>query len=238
MIKTQKVEYGDTHQTYEGVIAYEESTTKQPVIMIAHAYGGQSAFEENKAIELAQLGYIGFAIDVYGKGKRAKSPDEAQQLMDTLNSDRALLLERMKASLTQARKFEFGNETKIGAIGFCFGGKFVLDLARSGASLKGAVSFHGLYDAPNFNNDQKIVTPLLILHGWNDPLATPSDTVALANELTHKNADWEINAYGHTGHAFTNPNAKSPEKGLVYSQNVSDKAWARMISFFQKAFKE
>ncbi|MEP2670146.1 MAG: dienelactone hydrolase family protein [Cyclobacteriaceae bacterium] len=238
MIQTRKVAYSDSTQKYEGVVAYQESATPQPVIMIAHAYGGQSAFEENKALTLAQLGYVGFAIDVYGKGKRAKSPDEAQQLMDTLNSDRALLLERMKTSLAQARNFEFGDETKIGAIGFCFGGKCVLDLARSGASLKGAVSFHGLYDAPSFNTNQKIVTPLLILHGWDDPLAPPADMVAIANELTKKGADWEINAYGHTGHAFTNPNAKFPEKGLVYNQDVSDKAWARMKSFFQKAFEQ
>jgi len=238
MIQTQKVAYSDSTQTYEGVVAYQESATPKPVIMIAHAYGGQSAFEENKALALAQLGYVGFAIDVYGKGKRAKSPDEAQQLMDTLNSDRALLLERMKTSLAQARNFEFGDETKIGAIGFCFGGKCVLDLARSGAALKGALSFHGLYDAPSFNTNQKIVTPLLILHGWDDPLAPPADMVSIANELTEKGADWEIDAYGHTGHAFTNPNAKFPEKGLVYNQDVSDKAWTRMKSFFQKAFEE
>lgn len=234
MIQTQKVAYSDSTQTYEGVVAYQESTTPQPVIMIAHAYGGQSAFEENKALALAQLGYVGFAIDVYGKGKRAKSPDEAQQLMDTLNSDRALLLERMKTSLAQARNFEFGDETKVGAIGFCFGGKCVLDLARSGAPLSGIVSFHGLYDAPGFNQDQKITTPLLILHGWNDPLATPDATVALANELSDKGAYWEINVYSNTGHAFTNPNAKFPEKGLVYNEEVSDKPWMRMTSFLKK----
>jgi dienelactone hydrolase len=238
MIQTHKVTYSDSTHTYEGVVAYEETSEKRPVVMIAHAFGGQSKFEESKAIELANLGYIGFAIDLYGKGKRATSPDEAQQLMDVLNSDRSLLLERMKTSLTQAKKFEFAEETKVGAIGFCFGGKCVLDLARSGASLSGIVSFHGLYDAPGFNQDQKITTPLLILHGWNDPLATPDATVALANELSDKGADWEINAYGNTGHAFTNPNAKFPEKGLVYNEEVSDKAWMRMTSFFKKAFDD
>lgn len=236
-IKTEKLEYQDSYNTYEGVVAYDqEITTKRPLVMIAHAFGGQSKFEENKAIELAKLGYIGFAIDIYGKGIRAKSPEEAQQLMDVLNSDRKLLRARMKASLECARNFLLADETKIGAIGFCFGGKCVLDLARSGEKISGIVTFHGIFDAPKFDQDKKILSPLLILHGWDDPLALPRDTISLANELTRKDADWEINAYGNTTHAFTNPNAKFPEKGLVYNQRSNDKAWSRMKIFFENNF--
>lgn len=238
MIKIEKIQYSDSQNTYEGVIAYNKNlTTKIPVVLIAHAFGGQSNFEENKAIELAKLGYLGFAIDVYGKGKRAKNPEEAQELMNLLNSNRKLLLERMELCLEQVRMFNFADVTKIGAIGFCFGGKCVLDLARSGEKLNGIVSFHGLYDSPKFNKETKITTPILILHGWDDPLALPNDTITLANELTSKNADWEINAYGKTGHAFTNPNAKFPEKGLIYNKGSNDKAWKRMIAFFDNVFK-
>ncbi|WP_109831434.1 dienelactone hydrolase family protein [Reichenbachiella versicolor] len=238
MISTEVISYEDSQNAYEGFIAYNtEIKAKAPIILIAHAFGGQSKFEERKAIELAQLGYIGFAIDIYGKGKRARDSEEAQELMDSLNSDRKLLLERMKVSLECAKKIKLADIHRIGAIGFCFGGKCVLDLARSGEKLNGIVSFHGLYDTPAFNQDTKITTPVLVLHGWDDPLASPNETIALANELTSKDANWEINAYGKTGHAFTNPNAKFPDKGLMYSKSANDRAWKRMMTFFEDAFK-
>jgi len=237
MIITEQVEYNDSQNTFEGVVAYRKDTNADtPVVLIAHAYSGQSDFEKNKAIELAKLGYIGFAIDLYGKGKRAKTPAQAQELMDHLNSNRTLLLQRMQLSLEQAKKLKFADKTKLGAIGYCFGGKCVLDLARSGEKLKGLVSFHGLYDAPRHNMKTKIKSPILVMHGWNDPLAPPDDVVKLAKELTSKEADWEMTAYGNTGHAFTNPMANSPENGLMYNQNASNKAWNRMKLFFADAF--
>jgi dienelactone hydrolase len=239
MIVTKKIEYKDSDLHYEGVLAFNrEPKIKLPVVMIAHAFGGQSKFEENKAIELAKLGYVGFAIDIYGKGIRAKSPEEAQQLMNKLNSDRGLLLSRMKTSLKVAKSIDIGDENKIGAIGFCFGGKCVLDLARSGEKLNGIVTFHGVYDSPKETQEFKIVTPILVLHGWDDPLAKPSDVLELTQELTNKSADWELNAYGHTGHAFTNPIANSPKKGLLYNQEADKKSWNRMKEFFSNNFKE
>lgn len=239
MIITKKIEYEDNDLTYEGVLAFDESSkTKLPIVMIAHAFGGQSKFEENKAIELAKLGYVGFAIDIYGKGVRAKSPEDAQQLMDKLNSDRNLLLERMKTSLKTAKSIDIADKSKIGGIGFCFGGKCVLDLARSGEKLNGIVSFHGVYDSPKRTEENKIETPILILHGWDDPLAKPNDVLELAQELTNKNAEWELNAYGHTGHAFTNPNARFPEKGLLYNKVSDKKSWNRMVEFFKNKFDE
>jgi dienelactone hydrolase len=238
MIITKKIEYQDSEMSYEGVIAFDnEYDGKRPVIMIAHAYGGQSKFEENKAVELAKLGYVGFAIDLYGKGIRAKTPEEAQQLMDQLNADRNLLLQRIKSALKVTKSIAVADESKIGAIGFCFGGKCVLDLARSGEKLSGIVSFHGVYDAPKDIQKNKITTPILVLHGWDDPLATPLEVIELTKELTTNNADWELNAYGHTGHAFTNPMANSPEKGLFYSKEADRKSWNRMTAFFSTKFK-
>ncbi len=237
MINTKKIKYQDSELTFQGVIAYnDEIERKLPAIMIAHAFGGQSKFEENKAIEIAKLGYIGFAIDIYGKGIRAKSPNEAQNLMDKLNSNRSLLLSRMKTSLEVCKSLKFVDSSKIGAIGYCFGGKCVLDLARSGEKIKGIVSFHGVYDSPKSQKENKIETPILILHGWDDPLAKPNDVIELTRELTNKDADWELNAYGHTGHAFTNPNAKFPEKGLFYHEAADRKSWNRMKTFFKAEF--
>lgn len=237
MIKTKKIEYQDSEKTFEGVVAYDdEIESKVPIVMIAHAYGGQSKFEEDKAIELAKLGYVGFAIDVYGKGVRARSPEEAQEFMDTLNADRNLLVDRMKTSLRVAKSIDVGDESNIGAIGFCFGGKCVLDLVRSGEKIKGIVSFHGVFDAPKPKKDNKIETPILILHGWDDPLAKPNDVIELTQELTNNEAEWELIAYGHTGHAFTNPIANFPEKGLLYNKEADRKSWNRMKAFFKEVF--
>lgn len=239
MITTEKVEYQDSELSYEGMLAYNaKNEEKVPVIMIAHAYGGQSKFEENIAIEIAKLGYIGFAIDIYGKGIRAKSPDEALQLMGTLNSNRSLLLDRMKTSLNVCKSLKLVDKKNIGAIGYCFGGKCVLDLARSGEKIKGVVSFHGVYDAPKFQKNNTIETPVLVLHGWDDPLAKPNNVIELTQELTKKEADWELNAYGHTGHSFTNPNANAPERGMFYQQEADRKSWNRMVAFFKNKFKK
>lgn len=231
MIVTKKIEYQDATSTFEGVVAYEEGiNTQRPVIMIAPTFKGQTAFEEKKAIEFAKLGYIGFAIDTYGKGIRGNTTEEAFALMRNLDSDRALLLSRMKTSLKAAKSIEHAAIDKIGAIGFCFGGKSVLDLARSGERLSGIVSFHGVYDPPKENPPVKITTPVLVLHGWGDPLAPPTAVVALAKELTEREADWEFNVYGHTGHAFTNPTANAP--GMAYNEKVDQQSWKRMTDFF------
>ncbi|MFN4150312.1 MAG: dienelactone hydrolase family protein [Candidatus Sericytochromatia bacterium] len=237
MIKTQLINYSDSKNTFEGVIAYDDDLQgKRPVILVSHTFNGQSKFEEDKAIELAKMGYLGFAIDLYGKGKRGTVPEESQKLMDELNNDRKLLLERIQLALKTAKELELADINNIGAIGFCFGGKCVLDLARSGEELKGIVTFHGIYDKPNIEHNKKIKASILVLHGWNDPLAKPDSTVELASELTNLGAEWEINAYGNTGHAFTNPKAQFPERGMFYVPKVNGKAWNRMRSFFQEIF--
>lgn len=240
MIKTEVINYSDEQNNiFEGVIAYDtEIKGKRPIVLVTHTFNGQSKFEEEKAIELAKMGYVGFAIDLYGKGRRGSIPEESQKLMDELNGNRPLLLERMKTSLKKAKEIEIADINKIGAIGFCFGGKCVLDLARSGENLKGIVTFHGIYDKPNIEHNKKIKASVLILHGWDDPLAKPESTVELAKELTDLEAEWEINAYGHTGHSFTNPKAQFRDRGMFYVPKVSNKAWNRMKSFFYDVFSD
>lgn len=237
MIQTKTISYSDPDTEYEGFLAFDDSLKgKKPVVLIAHTFRGLSSFEEEKAIALAQLGYMGFAIDVYGKGKRAKNPEEAGQFMAALNDNRPLLLQRMKRSLQQGMTHKGADPEKVGAIGFCFGGKCVLDLVRSGIALSGAVTFHGVYDAPGIHENTPIKTPTLILHGWEDPLAPPQAMHALAEELNRKGALWEMNIYGQTGHAFTNPNANARQEGLFYQADASRKSWSRMQSFFKESF--
>jgi len=238
MIKTRTIEYSDDQLTYEGVVAYDESSReRRPIVMVIHTYKGQGDFENEKAIMLAQMGYVGFAIDVYGKGVRASNPDEAMELMGALNDDRSELLRRLNTSLNTARSWDqMADTSRIGAIGFCFGGKCVLDIARSGEKLSGGVSFHGIFDQPDINQDTPIKTPLLVLHGWDDPLAKPEDVVALSEELKKKGAEWELIAYGNTGHAFTNPLANSPDGGMKYSPYADKNSWKRMGDFLEEMF--
>jgi dienelactone hydrolase len=240
MIKTEIIVYKEpgSNDTFEGAISWDDKLIgKRPGVLVAHAFGGQSQFDTDKTIGLAKLGYVGFAIDMYGKGRRANSPDEADELMGELNNNRTLLLNRILLSLTTLQEYKQVDKTKIGAIGFCFGGKCVLDLARSGANVKGVVSYHGVYDKPKIEYSKPIQSSVLILHGWDDPLGTPEQTVELARELTEREADWQIHAYGHTGHAFTNPKAQLPEKGIFYQESATNRAWIAMTNFFEELFK-
>lgn len=237
MIEVKKHEYSNAEGTFEGVLAWDsEIQGKRPVVLVVHNYTGLFEFDENKAMELAKLGYLGFAIDMYGKGRRGSTPDEAQALMDELNVDRGLLLERIELALKTAKDLELADETNVGGIGFCFGGKCLLDLARSGADINGIVTFHGVYDKPGIDHNKTIVPSILICHGWEDPLATPHQTVELANELTELKADWTINAYGHAAHAFTNPRANLPAEGKFFHEKSNIRSWKSMINFFEEVF--
>lgn len=237
MIQIQKHQYADDTQAYQGVIAYDDSWQgKRPVVLVAHAWMGQSQFEEDKAVALAQLGYLAFAIDVYGQGKRAKNTAEAETLMQAALADRQVLLNRLLLALNTIQQHELANANAIGAIGFCFGGKCVLDLARAGIAIKGVVSFHGIFDKPNLAHQGNIKAKVLVLHGWEDPMAPPEAMVALGQELSQRNAVWEIVAFGHTSHAFTNPQAKAPEQGMHFNPLANNRSWQRMTHFFQEVF--
>lgn len=237
MIKSEKLIYYIDQLPFEGVISWDDEwLDPKPGIMIAPTFRGQTDFEVQKSRALAKLGYISFAIDLYGQGRRASTSEEANALMGELNSNRQLLKERITKTLTEFRKHPRVDIAHIGAIGFCFGGKCVLDLARSGADVKGVVSFHGIYDSPSIQYSSDIHASILVLHGWDDPLARPQALTALAGEMTNRNADWQIIAFGHTGHAFTNPNVHDREGGMFYQEKSNRRAWLAMENFFKELF--
>jgi dienelactone hydrolase len=237
MIITETIIYGDSEQTFQGTICFDdEILTPKPGILVAPTIRGHTNFEVEKAVELAKLGYVGFAIDMYGKETRTEVPEENRTLMNELNADRALLLQRILSALDVLKNHSQVNKTKLGGIGFCFGGKCVLDLVRSGAGIKGVATFHGVYDKPPISNDSPIKSSVLVLHGWEDPLGTPSQLIELAEELTEKKADWQILSFGNTGHSFTNPAANSPEQGLIFNKLSNERAWLAMKNFFEEIF--
>lgn len=237
MIKKETLEYGSAGKKFIGKICFDdEITTPKPGVLVAHTIRGCTDFEVEKAVELAKLGYVGLAIDMYGDGRNSENSDEARPWMNELNDDRQLLLTRIVLAFETLKNHEQVDKEKTGAIGFCFGGKCVLDLARSGVEIDGVVSFHGVYDKPSIVYDTPIKSSVLVLHGWEDPLNPPLQTVELAEELTLREADWQILSFGQTGHAFTNPKANSPEQGLAYNKLSNERAWSAMKYFFEEMF--
>lgn len=169
-IQTRTIEYLDHDILLEAYMAYEDTgSDRRPGVLVSHAWAGRSEFEENKAERLAELGYVGFALDLYGKGVQGSNPQQNEALMQPLLDDRSALQQRMQLALEVLKKQKEVDGNRTAAMGFCFGGLCVLDLARSGVELGGAASFHGLLGAPGNTTDNKIKAKILIMHGWGRP---------------------------------------------------------------------
>ena len=236
-VATRPVEYSYEGKTFEGLLAADNSKSgKRPGIMVAHAWGGRGAVEEDFAERLARLGYVGFAADLYGKGVRGTTTEECQALMNPLAADRPGLQDRLLNCIDVLKEQPEVDASKIAAIGFCFGGLCVLDIARTGADIRGVASFHGIFAAPGNTQGNQIKAKVIAFHGYDDPMAKPDDMVALGNELTEAQADWQIHAYGGTMHAFTNPQANDPGFGTVYSKKATDRSWASLKLFLAECF--
>ncbi len=236
-IQTRLIEYQHDNLTLEGFLAWDDSHAgPRPAVAISHAWAGRTEFEEAKAIALAKQGYVGFAIDLYGKGVRGNSTEENSALMTPLLQDRPRLQQRMLRAVTVLREQRQVDPLKVAAIGFCFGGLCVLDLARAGSDVAGVASFHGLFLAPGNTAGNKITARVLCLHGYDDPMVQPPAMLELASELTAAGADWQIHAYGNTVHAFTNPQANDPGMGAMYSEAADRRSWAALQNFLGELF--
>ena len=236
-IKTRNIEYEHDGTLLEGLLAWDDTIDgPRPGVLVSHAWAGRSPFEDAKAEALAELGYCGFALDLYGKGVRGNSVEENSALMQPLLDDRPRLQARMQTALAVLREQPEVDPASVGAIGFCFGGLCVLDLARIGADIAGVVSFHGLFGAPDNTAGTAITARVLALHGWDDPMATPDQVLALADELTAAGADWQVHAYGNTKHAFTNPEANDQDLGTVYDAGADRRSWVALQAFLTELF--
>ena len=236
-IQAIELEYRDGDTVLEAHVAWDASNSDpRPGVLVSHAWGGRSEFEDRKAEQLAELGYVGFALDLYGKDVRGSTPEENAALMQPFLDDRALLCRRMQLALEQLRGRKDVERARTAAIGFCFGGLCVLDLARSGADVRGVASFHGLLGAPEGDQSEAINAKVLVMHGWQDPLATPEQVLAFSEEMTRRSADWQLHAYGTAMHAFTNPNASDPDNGMMYDKVAEHRSWDAMQLFLGESF--
>lgn len=236
-MREQLIDYREAETELEGFFCFDESRPGPlPAVLISHAWGGRDDFVADKARQLARLGYAGFALDVYGKGRRGSSREENARLIEPFMQDRSLLVRRMQAALGAVRDLPQVDERRIAAMGFCFGGLCVLDLARSGADIRGVVSFHGLLK-PSGLPPRRIAAKVLVLHGHDDPMAPVDDVVALEQELTEAGADWQLHAYGGTMHAFTNPAASDPDFGTVYQAAADRRSWTALLNFLEEVLR-
>lgn len=238
-IKTSRMEYRDGDTVLEGYLAYDGAVSgKQPGILVVHDWMGISAETRRRCDMLAGLGYVAFAADVYGKGVRPKNPQEAGAQAMKYKGDRALFRRRLNAALDQLRKNPRVDPARLAAIGFCFGGTGVLELARSGADVRGVVSFHGGLDSLHPEDAKAIKARVLVLHGADDPTMSAADVAAFQDEMRKAGVDWEMVYYGGAVHAFTNPGAGSDNsRGVAYNARADKRSWQAMRDFFDDLFK-
>lgn len=221
----------------KGFLAYDKAKDSQrPAVIIVHDWSGRNDFACQKAQQIAHMGYLGFALDMYGQGRTGNSNDEKTALMNPLATNRSLLRDRIRAAYDTVRSIPEVDTHRIAVIGFCFGGLCALDLARSGADLKGVISFHGLLGRAENLPSHPIKAKVLALHGYNDPMVKPEQVHAFCQEMTDAKVDWQVHMYGHVQHAFTNPQAHDLSLGLVYHSIAAQRAWQAMCAFLQEIF--
>lgn len=210
---------------------------KRPAVLVVHDWSGRDENNCNKAKALAELGYLGFAVDMYGGGRLGETKAEKRALMAPLMRDRAALLKRILAAVRAVKNLPEVDAERIVVIGYCFGGLCALDLARSGACIKGVVCFHGLFTPPELPS-VPILAKVLVLHGFDDPLVEHEEIHRFSQEMTASNADWQMHLYGGVKHSFTNPKANDPEMGLSYNRLADERAWASLKHFLNECFNQ
>ena len=230
---TSTIDYQDGNTLLEGYMAYQDSGKPKPAVLVAHDWSGRRELACKAAERVAELGYVGFALDMYGKGVFGADGDTEKNgaLMAPFAQDRALLRRRINAALHVVRQLPQVDVTRVAAMGYCFGGMCVLELARSGADVRGVISIHGIFASGHMANE-KIKAKVLCLHGHDDPMVPPQQVLAFETEMTQAGVDWQIHVYGGTMHAFTNPKANNPDAGTVYNQTAANRAYQSLANFF------
>lgn len=238
-IQTKTIEYKQGDTTLEGVLVWDDAIAgKRPGVLIVHQWLGITDYEKRRATMLAELGYVAFCADIYGKGVRPKDTKEAGIEATKYKTDRALLRARVNAALQEFEKCDLVDPQRVAAIGYCFGGTTVIELARSGAKIQGIVSFHGGLDSPTPADGKNIQCKVLACHGADDPFVSAKDMAAFEDEMRAAKADWQLIQYGGAVHSFTQPMAGNDNsKGAAYNEKADKRSWQAMKDFFVEIFK-
>ncbi|MGC1182161.1 dienelactone hydrolase family protein [Legionella sp.] len=226
--------YKQREQELHGFLAYDENKKCRPAVIVAHDWSGRNDFACQKATMLAEMGYVGFALDMFGQARLGSTTEEKSALIHPLVSNQELLRQRVRAAFDAVSTMPEVDSQRIAIIGFCFGGLCALELARSGAEIKGVVSFHGLLNKPGTMKTEAIKAKILALHGYDDPMVKPEVANAFCQEMTEEKVDWQLHVYGLVQHAFTNPNAHDTQLGLIYNAVAAKRSWLAMTNFLQE----
>jgi len=237
-IKTKVVEYKDGDVVLQGYAAWEDGfKDPRPGVLVVHEWWGHGPYARRRADQLAKLGYTAFAVDMYGKGVYAKDHEEAGKLAGAFFSDRGAMRRRALAGLEQLKKMPFVDLKHLGAIGYCFGGTTVLELARAGTELDGVASFHGNLATPT-PTAEKPKASILVLHGADDNFVNPG-LAGFHDEMRKAGADWQLISYGGAVHSFTVPEAGTDTaKGMAYNRDADKRSWEAMRAFFEEVFSD
>lgn len=238
-VKTQALEYKDGQTTLQGFLAYDDAAKgKRPGVLIVHEWWGHNEHARNQAVRLAKAGYVGFALDMYGKGKVATHPDDAKKFMEEATKNPALIGSRFNAALATLKKQPQVDPDKVAAIGYCFGGAVVLGMARAGADLDAVATFHGALDAHGSPAQKgKVKARILVQTGGADEMIPKAQVDAFEKEMKAAGADVRVITYPKAKHSFTNPDAsKAGMPSLAYDAEVDKKSWAELQSFLKKVF--
>ena len=233
-VQTKVIEYKQGDATLEGYLAWDDAVQGQrPGVVVVHEWTGLGDYAKTRARKLAEMGYVALAADIYGKGIRPKTPQEMGVQAGIYKKDRQLMRARAQAGLDALRGQSICDPKRVAAIGYCFGGTCVLELARSGADLAGVVSFHGGLDTPDPSGAKNIRCKVLVLHGGDDPYVPPKAVEAFEDEMRAGGVDWQLVVYGGAVHAFTNPAAgNDSSKGAAYNARADRRSWEAMKAFF------
>ncbi len=239
-VRTEAVKYKLGDVTMIGCMAWDDAIQgRRPGVLVVHEWYGLNDYAKSRARQLAQLGYIAFAVDMYGNGVTAQEAAEAGKLAAALRNDRPLMRARAQAALETLRKNPLCDPRRVAAIGYCFGGGVVLELARSGADIAGVASFHGNLDTPNPDDAKNIRAKVLVLHGADDPHVNAAQVANFQQEMRNAKVDWQMIFYGGAVHSFSNPaSGDDPSRGVAYNAAADRRSWEAMKSFFDEIFKK
>jgi dienelactone hydrolase len=238
-VRTKVVEYKEGNTSLEGFMAWDDAAKGvRPGVLVVHEWTGLGKYVKSRAEQLAKLGYVAFCADIYGKGVRPSTPEEAGKTAAIYKGDRALTRARVSAALAQLLADPQVDPKRVAAIGYCFGGMVALELARSGANIAGTVVFHGDLSNPNPADDKNIRCKVLALQGGDDPFVTERDVEAFEARMRAAGVDWQVNQYGGAVHSYTNPDAGNDNsKGAAYNASADHRSWRAMQDFFAEIFR-
>jgi len=234
---TETVEYRHGGQVFKGYLAYDDANLeRRPGILVVPEWWGVNDYVKSRAEQLADMGYLAFVVDMYGDGRVTTNPKQAAEWAGKVRGT-PLMRERVNAGLKVLRGHELSSPMDVAAIGFCFGGSGVLELAYSGADVRGVVSFHGNLPAPKPEDAARIKARVLVLHGADDPFIKPEEVVDFVQGMRKAKTDSHMVVYGNAVHAFTNPRAdEAGIPGVAYNELAAERAWGHMQDFFGEIF--